>query len=821
MSLVHDQHYHPDQASEVIVATGESIRTSPTESTLSKKYNQYACIRCRRLKKRCSKELPVCSNCEKQSECCEYVERKNKRKSVSTTPSNSKIQLKKIRESISANDANNSNAIEVAITKNMGAVSNSSSLSDNESTKLSAPSLVVHNDPLVPNGQVKFNDPFCPNTLNNNSNILLSPSKKSLSISPPSYTRNSLIQLPPIRNRALSTQSFPDTLPPLSTYSLQNQSQGQHHHTLHNQDTSVNDLNMFNLNLNSLPSIPRQLVSSSRSPNTPHSLNSFSLNPSTEPKGQQQNHHLQSKLTPKLQPRPQPQPQQQHTGSFSYTQSTPLFNALDSDDIELEIFDLVYRKVGHLDETLTLSPSNYKLTNQLELCLKSILKFTIFLDQGIVLSNLEKLKSDPNHYFSKVNGDGFKNQDDYFSTIEFLLVLSASILTGIQKPNPTFELDMNFLKATFTLSYKIFSLNKFPITNIQLLRLYTLMQLVILITDSNSNRGLSFYSNSILSKYASKLSLNRSLKKSNIDNISLSEIEYTYRLFWSIFILDSMISSTTFQQPTFKLNDIDIPLPVPITKDEETRIIIQNIVINMTKIQSKLISDLYVVNPLNDNDNSQKFVILSSFRQEADYWYNECRISLSKLSDINNSENSNSLSYTKHLQYFATWISQEYYYTLTCLFKSSNMFPKPDEQNFTVISNATYQNTLLIRDIIINKKVPNSLLFYRYVNTSVFLIVSILKGMYSINETKILVSTMIEIWNSKDTSLSKVSIGLVESISDLLHSQLKIENNNEFFKPNLHIFEKVKALLIALTQTVTKYGYLNPQDIEYLHSLEF
>ncbi|ONH73862.1 Protein STB5 [Pichia kudriavzevii] len=726
MSLVHDQHYHPDQASEVIVATGESIRTSPTESTLSKKYNQYACIRCRRLKKRCSKELPVCSNCEKQSECCEYVERKNKRKSVSTTPSNSKIQLKKIRESMSANDANNSNAIEVAITKNIGTLSNSSSLSDNESTKLSAPSLVVHNDPLVPNGQVKFNDPFCPNTLNNNSNILLSPSKKSLSISPPSYTRNSLIQLPPIRNRALSTQSFPDTLPPLSTYSLQNQSQGQHHHTLHNQDTSVNDLNMFNLNLNSLPSIPRQLVSSSRSPNTPHSLNSFSLNPSTEPKGQQQNHHLQSKLTPKLQPRPQPQPQQQHTGSFSYTQSTPLFNALDSDDIELEIFDLVYRK-----------------------------------------------------------------------------------------------LDMNFLKATFTLSYKIFSLNKFPITNIQLLRLYTLMQLVILITDSNSNRGLCFYSNSILSKYASKLSLNRSLKKSNIDNISLSEIEYTYRLFWSIFILDSMISSTTFQQPTFKLNDIDIPLPVPITKDEETRIIIQNIVINMTKIQSKLISDLYVVNPLNDNDNSQKFVILSSFRQEADYWYNECRISLSKLSDINNSENSNSLSYTKHLQYFATWISQEYYYTLTCLFKSSNMFPKPDEQNFTVISNATYQNTLLIRDIIINKKVPNSLLFYRYVNTSVFLIVSILKGMYSINETKILVSTMIEIWNSKDTSLSKVSIGLVESISDLLHSQLKIENNNEFFKPNLHIFEKVKALLIALTQTVTKYGYLNPQDIEYLHSLEF
>lgn len=42
--------------------------------------NQYACTRCRRLKKKCSKEFPKCANCRKQNEVCEYVERKNKRK---------------------------------------------------------------------------------------------------------------------------------------------------------------------------------------------------------------------------------------------------------------------------------------------------------------------------------------------------------------------------------------------------------------------------------------------------------------------------------------------------------------------------------------------------------------------------------------------------------------------------------------------------------------------------------------------------------------------------------------------------------------------
>lgn len=42
--------------------------------------NQYACTRCRRLKKKCSKEYPRCANCAKQNQTCEYVERKNRRK---------------------------------------------------------------------------------------------------------------------------------------------------------------------------------------------------------------------------------------------------------------------------------------------------------------------------------------------------------------------------------------------------------------------------------------------------------------------------------------------------------------------------------------------------------------------------------------------------------------------------------------------------------------------------------------------------------------------------------------------------------------------
>lgn len=45
-----------------------------------KPHNQYACTRCRRLKKKCSKEFPRCANCRKQNKVCEYVERKNKRK---------------------------------------------------------------------------------------------------------------------------------------------------------------------------------------------------------------------------------------------------------------------------------------------------------------------------------------------------------------------------------------------------------------------------------------------------------------------------------------------------------------------------------------------------------------------------------------------------------------------------------------------------------------------------------------------------------------------------------------------------------------------
>jgi hypothetical protein len=834
-------------------------------SHLSKEklYNQYACIRCRRLKKKCSKDLPTCSNCDKQNESCEYVERKNKRKSSINNNSVSVIHLKKIRKNSSSNSNSNSD--------NENAIYGDHKLlnSDNENNDI--PLILVNDNPLnLPHQNSNFNKKSLPN----NDSILLSPRSSTVSSNqPPSPTlligSNPIIQLPPIKNKSLNINQpinlENSTLPSLSLYSLQQSN---------NINNKMNNITSNIIDSSNLPSVPRQLLTPININNSNQSSFNVTFQPtfsdplnsvrprtcskssirSTSPTNTQKRNTFlipSPKINDNNNNINNKNDNNNNNNNVNNTNNSntnlnkipnPLFDLASNNSIEYDLLILIFGKIGYIDENIYSSFINPNLNENFEYNFQILLKLLIFLDQKLLIQKLSDFK---NNKFNWI-GDN-QSIEDYYNSIEFLLIFTCSIIISNSQNDIK---DLYYAKFTFTMAYKLLQKKIHSISNIQILRLIMLLQIISLL--SNLDLKISYFIQSTLSSFALKLNLNRNLKIINLDfGITLSELEYSNRLFWTIFVTDSLLSSTTGQQPNFKLNNIDVPLPIAITKDEENKIIIQNIIINMSKIQSKIISELYTANAKNEtNTDSERFMILSALRQDADMWYNECRILLSKLSELNLNSISNSNSYFDsnfnftsnskdsknlkfidekfkiNLQNFAAWISQEYYYTLTTLFKPSNLFPKPDLPNFTVISNATFQNTIILKDLITNKILPNSNFFFsRYSNISLFLLISLIKGMFTIKDSDEIMKNLLDIWKFNSSEFSKKIYDCFLKIDIILKQEIlkqqKLLLLNDIFHLNDESTKLILKQLNILTTLMKNNGFLISIDIDYLRYLEF
>lgn len=801
-----------------------------------KVYNQYACIRCRRLKKKCSKELPKCANCDRQGECCQYVERKNKRKPSISHNSVSVMRLKRVR-------GNEEGKLHDTNTDGSNAYASASS-TDNE-TQNDIPSIALANSQSFAdnvNHRRTTSNPTGTRTLLPNDPTLPSPKSSNIRTS-------SLIQLPPIRPKSTGISQSAgqnDLLPPLTSYSLQ-----QHPSSLLN-TSSVNGLPNNNplgkpsMDSNILPSIPKQLLMShpeylpdsiSTSATSASSTSTYaSYLPSCQTQyitanGISSTRKLSISVSPTSSSQRDntflvPSKQLLKLEGFKYTKEDVKYTGLNSlvdvphpNSLEQDLLLLIFNKIGFIDESIFTTFMNHNSNLNFERTLHACLKLLMFLDQKVMLKKLEDFKD------TGFNWNEFKpkNNEDYFASIEFFLVYTCAILITNHHAGIT---NSSYHKSMFTMAYSLFQRKYFPITRVQFLRLMMLFEIISLLSDSDLNTAWFIQSN--LSNFSLKWNLNKSLKKKNFSGFTLSELEYKNRLFWSIFVADSLISSTLGQQPKFSLIDIDVPLPIAITKDEEARIVVQLIVINMCKIQSRISSELYTVNAKSQaNTDAERFAILSALRQDADKWYNECRISLSKLPQTRqeNTRNDDIVNKTNitessdvDLQSFAAWVSQEYYYILTQLFKSSNLFPKPDTPNFTVISNATYQNTVLLQDLILSKNVPNSpLILYRFANTCFSILICIYKGMFSLAECNELFENMTKIWRSGSDDLSKECYRCVSEIRSILPAVFaETEKKDEKLKLSEN---SAKLLLVSIKQfsdIMDQYGFSVSVDKEFL-----
>lgn len=793
------------------------------------------------------------------------MERKNKRKSSISHNSVSIIKLKKLRSS------SDRKADGIDDGGNPLSGSNSDSFSDSEATT-DIPSILLANSQYsvskhsadttdirhrrtisnptklaalsgttFPTNDILYSSaaPFStPYTYNRGSSL---PSPKSSNI-----RTTPTIQLPPIRQ--ISTKinqpaGQDDQLPTLGSYSLQ-----QSINPLVNNNTANirgDPPNNSALESNILPSIPKQLMKShlahfsDSSPGSP-SVTSSSASYMASYQSNISSDEIKSRklsISASLSSSSQrektfllPSKQLLKAEDLSvlnqdtnFVRSNGLFDISPPNSLEQDLLNLIFKKMGFIDESILTTITNHNPQLDYQNTLGLLSKLLIFLDQKVMFEKLKEFKETSFNW----NETSIQNRENYFASIEFLLIYTCSILVTNRQAR---IVNSNYHKLVFTMAYKLFQKKSFPITRVQILRIMMLFEIITLLDNSDLDTAWFIHSN--LSSYSLKWELNRIMKRKNLSGVTLSELEYTNRLFWSIFVAGSLICSTLGQQPKFSLNDIDVPLPIAITKDEEARIVTQVIIINMCKIQSQIISELYVSNAKSQiNNDSERFAILSALRQDADTWYNDCRVSLSRIPQLLHENklkiepdvrNNIDESFGMNLQAFAAWVSQEYYYTLTQLFKSSNLFPKPEIPNFTVISNATYQNTALLQDLILSKKIPNSsFVLYRFANTSLSVLVSFYKEMFSVADCRELLQNMLNIWRCGNDSLSRSCYRCISEVRSLLIPTFTdTGKENDVLKLGESSAKSLLESIHHFTEIMDQHGFSISIDNEYITSCE-
>ncbi|GME82257.1 unnamed protein product [Ambrosiozyma monospora] len=168
------------------------------------------------------------------------------------------------------------------------------------------------------------------------------------------------------------------------------------------------------------------------------------------------------------------------------------------------------------------------------------------------------------------------------------------------------------------------------------------------LNDSQSIRALillciySFYDASsiyawnivgLLTRVSISIGLNRHVGKKDQMRLTSVETEMRYRLFWSIYNLDRLISIALGKPVSIQDDDINVPLPEPINQDERWSLLVTKNIIELRRLEGLILSNVHCMRASDKfNVESDKQNILMSLRNGVEKWFSDSRLLSSTLS---------------------------------------------------------------------------------------------------------------------------------------------------------------------------------------------
>ncbi|KAG7751785.1 hypothetical protein KL911_004363 [Ogataea haglerorum] len=308
----------------------------------------------------------------------------------------------------------------------------------------------------------------------------------------------------------------------------------------------------------------------------------------------------------------------------------------------------------------------------------------------------------------------------------------------------------------------------------------------------------------ILTRIAVSLGLNRKIRDVEAKRMTPAEIEMRHRLFWAVFNMDRLISTSFGRPVAIRDDDINVPLPEPIDGEGAETVSVTRNIIEMRRIEGMILTNVHCVKSSDIYPTAEdKNEILNKIRQDIEKWYSNSRLLSSKSSQKGN------ISFLES----TAWFSARYYHMLMLLYRPSYLFPKPSLNNLEILGRACLQNLSFTYNLYTSNLLPlNWITLYRFLTTCTTILYCLCHWSIDLVESKTDIHLCVEILNgfSENWYFAKRCAEVFKTIDDAI-LDISMSSSNGQIQP-------VDQLLVDLMNTSSSYHEIlfeNEVDIWY------
>ncbi|KAL6946824.1 hypothetical protein ACO0QE_001676 [Hanseniaspora vineae] len=161
-------------------------------------------------------------------------------------------------------------------------------------------------------------------------------------------------------------------------------------------------------------------------------------------------------------------------------------------------------------------------------------------------------------------------------------------------------------------------------------------------------KGISSWTiGGIINRITIGLGLNRELTVSKQKVIDPHTLEFRHRIFWSAYCFERLVHTSLGRISSLDDDDINVPLPVPICEEEVQDIQVTKMIISIRKMGGKIYNKVHSVKSANINKGkteSEKQMIIDSLGKELDTLFEKHKIQMREMQAKNKGLSSVSLA---------------------------------------------------------------------------------------------------------------------------------------------------------------------------------
>ncbi|OWB61155.1 hypothetical protein B5S31_g5199 [[Candida] boidinii] len=575
------------QVEEGGVGGGENNNNEPG-------FRQYACTRCRKLKKKCTKEYPRCSNCGRFNQNCFYPERKNKKKTNMEFVSSRESSVSDAQKDSQLNnrdgfDNNFKRPNDDFDNYNNNSFNNEGNgdIPKSKRKSLNSKNTFVFRPIIMPKEGESSKNLFSSHHRNLKRNIetivTFIPPPPSVPIVNPAKENSKPPQQPVQETTKETTQNKKekDSIPNGTKDQQQNGRKGSETQWImkNNKDTLANmNLEPYLNELEKENSIKANLFE-----NDNISIDDISTGINLD------------KLD-------------------SFTRSNYillyLFLGLNIDDINQK---------PSAKNNASFSPQIFS-NNYFHDCIYSYFENYQIMYPFVEFNEFQKR-------ISKVDFVKFldsKNLLPTFENFETLVILCiGSDLLNDKNPNGKYNEYYDALEVFFVKKFKSTALRMIDLKDSST-RLIRILLLLTIHSSNKSNYSKTYQVLGFLTRQCLSIGLNKFQEPGSMRYTKLSkyDLEMRHRLFWSVYNIDRSISITIGCPVSIDDDDINVPLPKYLDNDEPHLVDLIRNTIEINRIRGSLLKEIYSLRAKDRYiKNFEKLSIINTIRNDIENWY--------------------------------------------------------------------------------------------------------------------------------------------------------------------------------------------------------